>query len=145
MADAALVASLSLVLAVSALTDLRDRLIFDAVLAPAALAAVVLTVAAEPEMLGPRLGAAAGAGTFLLAAALARPGGMGLGDVKLAAVLGLHMGPAVAPALVLGLASGAVVGTATALARRRSVSGATVPLAPHLAAGTALVGIVSLL
>ena len=96
-------------------------------------------------MLGPRLAAAAGAGGFLLAAALARPGGMGLGDVKLAAVMGLHIGPAVAPALVLGLASGAVAGAVAALARGQRLGGATVPLAPHLALGACLVGIVSLL
>ena len=145
MADAALAASLALVLAVSTVTDLRERLILDAVLAPAALVALAVTITAEPGALAPRLGAAAGAGGFLLAAALARPGGMGLGDVKLAAVMGLHLGAGVAPALLVGLASGAAAGSAAALARGRPPSGATIPLAPHLALGTALVGIVSLL
>ena len=141
MADAALAASLALVLAVSTVTDLRRRLILDAVLAPGAVAALAITMAAEPGLLGPRMAAAAGAGGFLLAAAVARPGGMGLGDVKLAAVIGLHLGPAAAPALCLGLASGAVGGVAAAVARGRSPRGSTVPLAPHLAFGTALVGI----
>lgn len=144
MADAALASSLALVLAVSAATDLRHRLILDAVLAPGAAAALAVTLAAEPDLLGARLGAAAGAGGFLLAAALARPDGMGLGDVKLAAVTGLHLGPAVAPALCLGLASGAVGGAVSALARGRRVRGSSVPLAPHLALGAALVGILSL-
>ncbi len=145
MAAAALAASLALVLAVSAATDLRERLILDAVLAPAALAALGITIAGEPGVLGARVCSAGAAGGFLLAAALARPGGMGLGDVKLAAVMGLHLGPAVAPALMLGLASGAVTGAAQAAARGRSPGGATVPLAPHLALGTAMVAIVSLL
>lgn len=144
MADAALAASLAIVLAASSVTDLRHRLIPDAVLAPAALASMLLTAAADPGMLVPRLASGAAAGGFLLAAALARPGGMGLGDVKLAAVMGLHIGPAVALALVLGLASGALAGAATAVARGRRVAEATVPLAPHLALGTAVVGILSL-
>ncbi len=80
------------------------------------------------------------AGGLLLGAALAKPDGMGMGDVKLAAVMGLHMGAAVAPALGLGLASGAVAGTLMAKLRGEPVSSATVPLAPHLAAGAALVG-----
>ena len=71
----------------------------------------------EPE----RLIAGAAAGGFLLAAALAYPGGMGMGDVKLAAVMGLFLGSAVAlailMALVLGVAVGAVVIRARAPAR----------------------------
>lgn len=144
MAAAALTASLVAVLAISTVTDMRKRLIYDLALAPAALSAIVLTLAAQPEMLGARLAAAACAGGFLLAAALARPEGMGLGDVKLAAVIGLHLGPAVAPALALGLASGAATGSTLALARGRSLGDATVPLAPHLALGTALAGAATL-
>ena len=45
-----------------------------------------------------RLIAGAAAGGFLLLAALAYPRGMGMGDVKLAAVMGLFLGTSVAPA-----------------------------------------------
>ncbi|CAN5513939.1 hypothetical protein BH20ACT15_BH20ACT15_03730 [soil metagenome] len=145
MAAAALTASLGLVLAASVVTDLRRRLILDAVLAPAAGAAIALTAFAEPGLLAERLAAACGAGGFLLAAAIAKPGGMGLGDFKLAAVMGLHLGAAVVPALALGLASGALGGTVAAAVRGRPLSGATVPLAPHLAAGAAMAGGMTLL
>ena len=54
---------------------------------------------------------------------------MGMGDVKLAAVMGLYLGRAVAPALLIGFAVGAVVGLAMIAragprrASRRSRSG----------------------
>ena len=46
----------------------------------------------------------------MLLAAVAYPAGMGMGDVKLAAVMGLYLGKSVAPALFIGFAAGAVVG-----------------------------------
>ena len=49
---------------------------------------LALDPAGEPE----RLIAGAAAGGFLLLAALAYPGGMGMGDVKLAGVMGLFLG-----------------------------------------------------
>ena len=50
------------------------------------------------------------AGGFFLVAALAYPRGMGMGDVKLAAVLGLFLGRAVGPAMFIALISGTLVG-----------------------------------
>ena len=50
------------------------------------------------------------AGGFLLCVALVYPRGMGMGDVKLVAVMGLYLGRAVAPALLIAFAAGALVG-----------------------------------
>src|SRR4029450_4872196 len=81
------------------------------------------------------------AGGFLLIAAVAYPAGMGMGDVKLAGVMGLYLGASVAPALFVGFARGAVVGVAIALARGSNARKQGVPFGPFLALG----GIVALL
>ena len=51
----------------------------------------------DPDLMVEHLIAGVAAGAFFLFAALARPRGMGMGDVKLAAVLGLFLGRAVGP------------------------------------------------
>jgi leader peptidase (prepilin peptidase)/N-methyltransferase len=92
MAGAVLWSSFAALLAVVTVSDLRTRRIPDRVVIAAA-AIVVLTLAVSaPAALGGRLLAASAAGAFLLAAAVANPAGMGLGDVKLAVVLGLYLG-----------------------------------------------------
>ena len=89
-----------------------------------------------------RLVAGAAAGGFFLLAALAYPRGMGMGDVKLAAVLGLFLGREVAAALLIGLVAGVVVGVAI-MSRKGVAEGrkTAVPFGPFLALG----GVVALL
>ncbi len=87
-----------------ALIDLATRLLPNALTAPAAVLAVVLGTALDPGGEVERLVAGAAAGGFFLAAALASPRGMGMGDVKLAAVLGLFLGREVALAVLVALA-----------------------------------------
>jgi leader peptidase (prepilin peptidase)/N-methyltransferase len=122
-------------LAAITLTDLELRLIPNRVLIVSALAGVALAAALDPSSLPERALAAAGAGGLLFAVALAYPRGMGLGDVKLAAVMGLYLGRAVAPALLIAFAAGALVGLALiardgAAARKRAI-----PFGPFLALG----------
>jgi leader peptidase (prepilin peptidase) / N-methyltransferase len=129
------------VLATVTLTDLERRIIPNRVLLAAALAAVAIAAATDPGSLPERAAAAAAAGGLLLAAALAYPRGMGLGDVKLAATMGLFLGRAVAPAILVALLAGSLVGLATiarhgAAARKRAI-----PFGPFLALG----GVVGLL
>ena len=101
----------------------------------------MIVAATDPSSLPERAIAAAGAGGFLLLAALAYPRGMGMGDVKLAAVMGLYLGKAVVPAMFVALVAGALVGMAL-LARHGSAARKTaVPFGPFLALG----GIVGLL
>src|SRR5690349_22798489 len=50
--------------------------------------------------------------SFFLLTALLYPRGMGMGDVKMAAMLGLYLGRAVAPAIFIALVSGVLVGAA---------------------------------
>jgi leader peptidase (prepilin peptidase)/N-methyltransferase len=138
MATAILAGALAAMLAVVTVTDVRTRLIPDLALAPAALIALVVIGASQPQLLPERLAAAAAAGGFLLAAALARPGGMGLGDVKLAAVLGLFLGRSVIAALVLALGLGALWGAGLIAAHGPQARRMTLPFAPFLATGAAV-------
>jgi leader peptidase (prepilin peptidase)/N-methyltransferase len=119
-----------------ALIDLDHRIIPNALTGPAALAAVVLGLLLDPSGQVERLAAAALAGGFFLAAALARPGGMGMGDVKLAGVLGLFLGAPVAVALLVALVSGVAV-SAVIVARVGVEAGrrTAVPFGPFLALG----------
>jgi leader peptidase (prepilin peptidase) / N-methyltransferase len=123
------------------LTDLERRLIPNRILAVAAVLGLAIAAATDPAGLPERAAAAAAAGGLLLAAALAYPRGMGLGDVKLAAVMGLFLGRNVAPAIVVALVAGSLVGLAViarhgAAARKRAI-----PFGPFLALG----GVVGLL
>ena len=90
------------------LVDLRTRLLPNKLTLPAAVVAVALGLLVdEPGETG-RLLAGLAAGGFFFVAAVAYPKGMGLGDVKLAAVLGLFLGREVAAALLVALVAGVV-------------------------------------
>ena len=84
-------------LAAITLTDLERRVIPNVILLAGAIAGVAVVAATDPSSLPDRVIAAAAAGGLLLAFALAYPRGMGMGDVKLAAVMGLYLGASVAP------------------------------------------------
>jgi leader peptidase (prepilin peptidase) / N-methyltransferase len=119
-----------------ALIDLETRLIPNRLTLPGAVLALVLGLAFDPGGETGRLIAGAAAGGFLLLAVLAYPGGMGMGDVKLAGMMGLFLGSAVAPALLIALLSGTAVG-AVIIARKGTRAGrkTAVPFGPFLALG----------
>jgi leader peptidase (prepilin peptidase)/N-methyltransferase len=135
MAAAILDAALLALLAVVTATDLRTRLVPDRALLAATAVAIPLAAAEDPAGLPERLAAALGAGGFLLAAALIRPGGMGLGDVKLGAVLGLYLGRAVVPALLVALLAGALAGAVLIVRRGPAARKQTIPFVPFMALG----------
>ena len=117
------------------LTDLERRIIPDKILLVAALTGAAIAAAADPSSLPDRAISAAAAGGLLFAAALAYPRGMGLGDVKLAAVMGLFLGRNVAPAILVALLAGSVFGLAV-IARHGSAARKTaIPFGPFLALG----------
>jgi leader peptidase (prepilin peptidase) / N-methyltransferase len=120
--------------------DLTHRLIPDVVVAPAALAAAAAGVAADPGRWWVPLAGAAGGAAALLALSLARPEGMGLGDVKLAGLLGAALGLAVIPALLVAFAAGAVAGAVLLVRLGRRARSIGIPFAPFLAGG-GLVGL----
>ena len=119
-----------------ALIDLDTRLLPNKLTAPAAVAAIVLGTLLDPSGEVERLIAGVAGGGFFLLAALAYPQGMGIGDVKLAGVLGLFLGRAVGAALLIGLLVGVIVGIAI-MARKGVAAGrkTKVPFGPFLAVG----------
>ena len=94
------------------LTDLEQRIIPNKILLVSAIAGAAIAAATDPGGLPERAIAAAAAGGLLFAAALAYPRGMGLGDVKLAATMGIFLGRNVAPAILVALLAGSLVGLA---------------------------------
>jgi leader peptidase (prepilin peptidase) / N-methyltransferase len=123
----------------AALIDLEHRVIPNRITALGVVLALALGLALDPAGEPERLIAAAGAGGFLLLAALAYPGGMGMGDVKLAGMMGLFLGAAVAPALLIALLAGVALG-AVVIARKGAQAGrkTAVPFGPFLALGALL-------
>jgi len=140
--DLALGLTLVALLVPIALIDLDHRIIPNLLTALGAVAALAIGAATRPAGVPEQLIAGAAAGGFLLLAALVRPGGMGMGDVKLAGVLGLFLGRDVAVALLVALLCGTVVGVAI-MARRGTAEGrkTAIPFGPFLALG----GVVALL
>jgi leader peptidase (prepilin peptidase) / N-methyltransferase len=122
-------------LAAVTLTDLERRVIPNVVLAAGALAGAGLVWAAYPDSLAEHAIAAAAAGGGLFVVAIAYPRGMGMGDVKLAAVMGLYLGRAVAPALLIAFAVGALVGVGLILRHGTAARKRAIPFGPFLALG----------
>ncbi len=121
--------------------DVEHRIVPNRIIGPAALygvaASALVRTADVPELLI----AGAAAFVFLLVAALVYPAGMGMGDVKLAGVMGLYLGLSVVPALLTAFLAGSVVGVAVIVRHGGGARKRGLPFAPFLALG----GIVALL
>lgn len=126
-------------LAVVTVTDLRERLIPNRVLGAAVVLGLPLLALGDPGALPGRVAAALVAGAAFLALALARPGGFGLGDVKLIATMGLFLGPGVLAAILVALLAGSLYGVALFVRQGRAAAKLTLPFAPFLALGALLV------
>jgi leader peptidase (prepilin peptidase)/N-methyltransferase len=139
--DALLGLALVIVLVPVTFIDLERQIIPNKLVLAGAIAAVVILAATDPDELPEHLIAGAAAGGFLLVAALAYPRGMGMGDVKLAAMLGLFLGASIAPAMLAAMLSGSIAG-GVIIARKGTREGrkTKVPFGPFLALG-ALVGL----
>lgn len=118
------------------LIDADHQIIPNKLTGPAAIAAIALGLALDPGGEVERLIAGAAAGGGLLVIALIRPNGMGMGDFKLAGVMGLFLGAPVAVAMFVGFLSGTLVG-AVIIARKGVAAGrkTKVPFGPFLALG----------
>jgi len=117
--------------------DLEHGLILDRVMLPAAVFALAVSLLRQPWWAGTAAGLVAAAALLLLGGVgslLARRDALGLGDVKLAAVIGLMLGPErAAEALVIGFVGAGLAAIAFAV-WRRSLAG-QLALGPYLAAG----------
>jgi prepilin signal peptidase PulO-like enzyme (type II secretory pathway) len=127
-------ATFCLALAVVTAADLDYRLIPNRVVLPVSAVVLVVMTAAEPSPEWVLAALAAGGGLFLIA--LVYPAGMGMGDVKLAFLMGAALGRSVLPALMLAMVLSAI--PAVALLVRHGRAGRTmgIPFGPFLALGS---------
>ena len=118
-----------------AIIDLKHRLVLNVLIVPAMVGTLLLhALPPSRETLTTLLGGAIGFAPFLLVALL-RPGSIGGGDVKLAALVGLAVGfPQVLFALALGILAGGCAALFLLLTHRLGPKG-TIPYAPFLCLG----------
>lgn len=117
------------------LTDLDLQLIPNAIVGPTALAGIAIVAIAEPSTLDTRLIAAVAGGVAMLLIVLAYPRGMGMGDAKLVAMMGIFLGRALAPGVLIGFAAGALVGMVMIARHGSEARKRAIPFGPFLALG----------
>ncbi|MDX6413295.1 MAG: leader peptidase (prepilin peptidase) / N-methyltransferase [Gaiellaceae bacterium] len=133
-AEAAVAAFFCAVLVAVSAIDLEHRIIPNRIVLPATVLVLVANTARDlsPEW---ALGAL-GASGFLFAAALAYPAGMGMGDVKLALLMGAALGRTVPVALMAGMLA-AMIPSLYLFARHGAKARKMgIPFGPFLAIGS---------
>ena len=131
--EAAIAAFFCAALVTVSATDIERFVIPNRVVLPAAAAVLVAQTLLHPSI--EWVAACFGASAFLLLAAFAYPAGMGMGDVKLALLLGAMLGRTVPVALMIGMVS-ALVPATVLLARHGSAARKMrIPFGPFLALG----------
>lgn len=130
---AALAAGFCAVLVVLSVIDAERRIVPDRLVLPAVAVVLVVHTAIDPS---PEWALAAlAAGGVLFVVVLAYPRGLGLGDVKLALLLGAMLGASVSVALMLGFLAALAPAAALAVRHGSSARKMAVPLVPFLSAG----------
>jgi leader peptidase (prepilin peptidase)/N-methyltransferase len=132
--DAAVAAFFCSALVAVSATDLEHRIVPNRVVVPAAVVVLLAQTALHPSV--EWLVAGLAASGFLFAFALAYPKGMGMGDVKLALLLGVMLGRTVGIALMFGMFA-ALVPSLVLVARHGTARARKmgIPFAPFLALG----------
>jgi leader peptidase (prepilin peptidase)/N-methyltransferase len=114
-------------------TDLELRVIPNRIVVPTTIVVLAANTLLHPSI--EWVAAGLGAALFFLLAALAYPGGMGMGDVKLAFLLGVGLGRTVPVAVMIGMIS-ALVPSVILLARHGGAARKmAIPFGPFLALG----------
>ena len=114
-----------------AVIDLRCRIIPNGIVLPPALVVYVTGVAAQPDRWFELLLGGLGAFLFLFVAGVIAPSGMGMGDVKLALVIGLALGRVTPVALFVACLPALLI----IVRHRTRAMGLTIPFGPSLALG----------
>jgi prepilin signal peptidase PulO-like enzyme (type II secretory pathway) len=131
---ACLAAGFCALLVTLSVIDARHRIVPNRIVLPAAATMLALHTALDPSL--EWLLGAVGSSGFLFLAVLAYPKGLGMGDVKLALLLGAMLGATVSVALILGFVA-ALVPSVVLLARHGAAARKmALPLVPFLALGS---------
>jgi leader peptidase (prepilin peptidase)/N-methyltransferase len=132
--SAAVAAFFCLALVAVSATDLEHQIIPNRIVLPAAAAVLAANTALHPS---PEWALAAlGASGFLFAAALAYPKGMGMGDVKLALLMGAALGRTVTIALLIGMVAALIPGIYLLVRHGSAGRKIRIPFGPFLALGS---------
>ena len=132
--EAAIASFFCAVLVVLSAIDIDRRIIPNNIVLPAAAIVLVANSVVHPSF--EWMAAGFGAALFLLLAALAYPRGMGMGDVKLALLMGAALGSTVPVALMAGMIA-AMVPSLVLFARHGSKARKMgIPFGPFLAIGS---------
>jgi leader peptidase (prepilin peptidase) / N-methyltransferase len=123
------------VLVALALIDLEERRIPNAIVLPATAVVLVAQLVRDPDGIVEYLVAAVLAALFFLVPALIYRGGIGMGDVKLALLLGAALGWNVGLALLVGTIGAAIPSAYVLLTRGAEGRKTAIPFGPFLGAG----------
>ncbi len=132
--EAAIAAFFCCVLVAISAVDLEHRIVPDRIVLPATAIVLVAQTVRAPSLEWPLC--ALGAALFLFLAVLAYPAGMGMGDVKLALLMGAALGKLVAVALMLGMFAALIPGLYLLARHGQAARKMAIPFAPFLALGS---------
>ena len=127
------------VLVAISVVDIEQRRIPNRIVLPATGAVLLAQLALYPERSAEWLLASAGAALFLLLPLLVYPAGMGLGDVKLALLLGAALGEAVVPAMTVAIFAAFLFAVAVLARGGPAARKTAIPFGPFLALGALVV------
>jgi leader peptidase (prepilin peptidase) / N-methyltransferase len=122
--------------------DFDHKLLPNKIVYPLAAYGVIATLLVDRDDLVENLVSGAGAFAFLLVAVIAYPRGMGMGDVKLAGAMGLYLGAAVIPAMLVAFLSGSVAGLVILAREGAAARKKAIPFGVFLAIG-GIVGVLA--
>jgi leader peptidase (prepilin peptidase) / N-methyltransferase len=114
--------------------DIAHRIVPDRIVLPATVLVLAAQTVREPSLWWPFC--ALGASLFLFLAVLAYPAGMGMGDVKLALLMGAALGKVVSVALMVGMLAALVPGIYLIARHGSAARKMGIPFAPFLAVGS---------
>ncbi len=117
--------------------DIKFMIIPNVITWPMTGVGIILSIIGDPVRWWFPLAFSAGAFVFMLIIHLVYPKGMGMGDVKLALMIGAFLGSSVIPALFFGFLIGAVFGLLLILTKKRKVK-QTIPFGPFIASGAVI-------
>lgn len=134
--EAAAAAALCWILVAITRTDLEHRLIPDRIVLPGVVLVLALRTLDDPSV--EWLAAALVAALLLFVVVLIYPQGLGMGDVKLAGLLGAGLGYYVGIGMFIGFLLAFVPAAALLVRRGREARKEAIPLGPFLALGAVI-------
>jgi leader peptidase (prepilin peptidase)/N-methyltransferase len=115
--------------------DAERRILPDLVVLPSFVIVLASNIALEPDRAVEWIACSLGASLFLFIALVVYPKGMGMGDVKLALLLGAALGKAVSVGLMVGMLSALVFSTVLFVQYGLKARKMYIPFGPFLAFG----------